>query len=273
MATSLPNDLPDFERPPVIETVLSVQFQPLHDFRTAYFGLFWNRIRGTYPSTEERLALEPALEQFPEPARRRLEVQFPISERPPLPRVWYVHRTGNELLQVQPDRFIRNWRKTGDGDTYPRYEAVRQGFDRDFQDFQDFLSEEELGAIAVNQCEVTYVNHIVAGEGWTTHGELDKVFTVWTPTSGDFPGDAEDASVHARFPIRSAAGAPIGRLHVEIQAAIREADGAPMFVANFTARGMIGQSTEFFDLGRESIVKSFAALTTPEMHKIWKRRR
>ena len=29
-----------------------------------------------------------------------------------------------------------------------------------------FLAEEKLGVIKVNQCEVTYVNHIVSGEGW-----------------------------------------------------------------------------------------------------------
>ncbi|MCC7342477.1 MAG: TIGR04255 family protein [Bryobacterales bacterium] len=273
MVPPLANDLPDFERPPVAETVLSVQFQRLENFRAAHFGLYWNRIRSTYPATEERLALEPVFERFAEPVRRKLEVQFPILEKPPLPRVWYVHDTKNELLQLQSDRFIRNWRKTGDGDSYPRYEAVRQRFDQDFQDFQAFLAEEDIGTVAVNQCEVTYVNHIVAGEGWSSHGELDRVFTMWSSPSGDFPGVAEDASVHARFPIRSVEGEPIGRLHVGIQAAIRESDGTPMFVVNLTARGMLGQSTEFFDLGRESIVRSFVTLTTPEMHNIWKRRR
>ncbi len=273
MITAQADDRPDFESPPVIETVLSVQFQPLGSMRAAHFGLFWNQIRDRYPTTEERPALDPVVERFPEPVRRRLGVQLPVLETPPLPRVWFFHRSHNELLQLQADRFVRNWRKTGDGDAYPRYEKVREWFDHDFLEFQDFASREKLGAIEVNQCEVTYVNHIVAGEGWTSHEDIDKVLTVWKQPSAPFPGKAEDTTFHARFPIKDAAGHPVGRLHVDVQAAVRNADSKPMFVLNLTARGMVGKSTEFFDLGRERIVRSFAALTTAEMHRVWKRRR
>ena len=45
-----------------------------------------------------------------------------------------------------------------------------------------------------------------------------------------------------------------------------------MYLFHLTARGQIGESFEFFDLGRRWIVKSFAALTTPEMHKVWIRK-
>lgn len=268
-----PNDLPDFENPPVIETVLSAQFHPLSQMRAAHFGLFWNQIRDRYPKTEERSPLDTVVERFPEPVKRRLALEFPIQETPPLPRFWFVHRNENELLQVQADRFIRNWRKTGEGDAYPRYERVREWFDRDFLEFQDFASRENLGAIEVNQCEVTYVNHIMAGDGWTSHEDLDKVLTVWTQPVAPVPGRAEDAILHARFPIKDAAGRPVGRLHVDVQAALRNADAKQMFVVNLTARGMLGSSTEFFDLGREWIVRSFTEITTAEMHKVWKRRR
>jgi hypothetical protein len=46
-----------------------------------------------------------------------------------------------------------------------------------------------------------------------------------------------------------------------------------MFVLNLTARGLLGKSTEFLDLGREWIVRSFAEMTTTEMHEVWKRKR
>jgi uncharacterized protein (TIGR04255 family) len=273
MVTEQPNDRPDFECPPVIETVLSAQFQPLSQMRAAHFGLFWNQIRDRYPKTEERPALDPVVEKFPEPVRRRLGVQFPILETPPLQRCWFIHQDENELLQVQADRFIRNWRKKADGDAYPRYEKVKERFDEDFLEFQDFAFREKLGDIEVNQCEVTYVNHIVAGDGWTSHEDLDKVLTVWTNPGAAFPGKAEDAAFHARFPIKDAAGHLVGRLHLDVQAAVRNADGKPMFVLSLTARGMLGKSTEFFDLGREWIVRSFAEITTTEMHEVWKRRR
>ncbi len=273
MTTVQPQDRPDFENPPVIETVLSVQFRPLGAMRVAHFGLLWNQFRDRYPTTEERPTLDPVVERFPEPVRRRLGLHLPLVETPPPPRVWFVHRSQNELLQVQTDRFIRNWRKTGDGDAYPRYEKVREWFDHDFMKFKHFASQEDLGPIEVNQCEVTYVNHIVAGDGWTSHEDIDKVLTVWRQPGTPIPGRAEDATFHARFPIKDATGLPVGRLHVDVQAAFRNSDSKPMFVLNFTARGMLGTTTEFFDLGREWIVRSFATMTTEEMHQVWKRRR
>src|ERR1035438_5436431 len=214
--TSRPVDLPDFANPPVAEVVLSVQFEALSRMRAAHFGLFWARIRDRYPRTEERPALEPVVERFPEPARRRFDVQFPILEVPPMPRVWFFHRTENELLQVQTDRFVKNWRKAGQGDAYPRYEKVREWFEQDFGEFREFASSEDLGSIDVNQCEVTYVNHIVSGEGWASHGDLDKVFTMWRYPQGTFPGKAEDGVFHARFPIRDRKRTRLNSSHLGI---------------------------------------------------------
>ncbi len=272
MVATRPGDLPDFGNPPVVETVLSVQFEPLSQMRAAHFGLFWGQIRGRYPKTEERPSFDSAIERFPEPARRRLGLQFPVLEVPPLPRFWFIHGNENELIQLHPDRFIKNWRKSGEGDAYPRYEKVRDWFEQDFREFQGFVKKEKLGSIEVNQCEVTYVNHIVAGEGWGGHEDLDKVFTVWRHPAATIPGKAEDAVFHARFPIRDGSGHPVGRLHTDVQAALRNSDGKPMFVFNLTARGYLGRSTEFLDLGREWIVRSFAEMTTKEMHRVWERR-
>ena len=272
MVAARPGDLPDFANPPVVETVLSVQFEPLSQMRAAHFGLFWGQIRERYPKTEERPSLDPVIERFPEPAPRRVGFQFPVLEVPPLPRFWFIHRNETELIQLQADRFIKNWRKSGEGDSYPRYEKLRGWFEQEFEEFQKFVKKEMLGSIEVNQCEVTYVNHIVSGEGWGSHEDLDKVFALWSHLASPIPGKAEDAAFHARFPIRDGSGQPVGRLHADVQAALRIPDGKPMFVLSLTARGYLGQSTEFFDLGREWIVRSFAEMTTKEMHRVWGRR-
>ncbi len=173
--------------------------------------------------------------------------------------------------ETTPVNVIRNWR-SGRRDAYPRYENVKSRFDEDFKAFQDFASREKLGPIEVNQCEITYVNHIAAGEGWDSHEDLDKVLRIWNHPGVACPGSPEDVGLHVRFPMKDAAGAPIGRLHVDLQAAVRNSDGRQIYVLNLTARGMIGKSTEFFDLGREWIVRTFAEITTPEMHKIWGRK-
>jgi uncharacterized protein (TIGR04255 family) len=264
--------LPDFEKPPVVETVLSVQFEPLIQMRAVHLGLLWQEFRDKLPRTEERPPLEPLIERFPEPTRLRLGLQLQALDTPPIPRFWFLNEEGTELVQVQPDRFIRNWRKVGVGDLYPRYPMVKSAFEADFNRFLGFVAERKLGVVRLNQCEVTYVNHIIAGEGWTTYQDVDRIFTIWHQPADFPPGNAEDLTFHARFPIPGSNGKPIGRLHAELQPAVLTSDGRQMYVLNLTARGQIGESIDFFDLGREWIVKSFAALTTPDMHRIWRRR-
>ena len=88
--------------------------------------------------------------------------------------------------------------------------------------FLPSLLDENLGAVKINQCEVTYVNHIVAGEGWSDWDEIDKVFTFrMLPPAVPYPGQAEDISFRARFPILGPTKEWIGRLHVDVQPAIR----------------------------------------------------
>jgi len=267
--TGRPPDLPDFSRPPVVETVLSVQFDRLTAARSAHFGLYWKEVLNRFPKTEERAELQPAIERQPDLPPSAVGIQFEALEAPPTPRFWFANEGGTELIQLQRDRFIKNWRKVGEGDEYPRYEHVREGFERDFSDFRNFVSSHDLGAIRITQCEVSYINHIVAGEGWKTHADIGKVFTVWQQPTVAFPGVAQDVTFRARFPILDSGGAFAGRLHATMQSVVRLTDGVPMFVLDLTARGQVGEGTDFFDLGREWIVRSFKELTTPEMHQVW----
>jgi uncharacterized protein (TIGR04255 family) len=273
MVTTRPLDLPDFSRPPVVETVLSVQFDRLSAFQSAHFGLYWSKIHRKFPKTEEHGELPPQIEHPPDSPQPIVGFQFEALEAPPMPRVWFVDREGTQLIQVQRDRFIKNWRKIGEGNLYPRYERVRAGFDQDFKVFSQFVSHNQLGTIRVNQCEVTYINHIFSGVGWKAHAEVDKVFTVWRQLPSAFPGQAQDVAFRARFPISDPARGFIGRLHVSLQPVMRVSDGLPMFLLELSARGLVGEGVDFFSIGREWIVRSFAELTTPTMHEIWGRRK
>lgn len=269
---SRPKDLPEFDNPPVVETVLSVQFEKLNEMRVGHFGLFWSQIKSRFPHTEERGTLEASIEAFPPKPGRGVGIKVESYERPPLPRVWFVSDDGNSLIQLQSDRLIRNWRKVGAGDAYPRYETVRQSFQEDFDHFLSFTRSNGLGEPSVNQCEITYVNHIVAGEGWSGLSEFEKVFRFLRSPESLVPGAPEDVSSHTRFQISDDQGRPVGRLHVELQPGIQKTDQAPLYRFSLTARGLIGNGLDFFDLGRDWIVRSFTELTTTEMHRIWKRR-
>lgn len=265
--------LADFYNPPVVETVLSLQFEKLTAMQSVHLGLFWRRMKDRYPKTEDRPALPSVIERFPEPVPRGGRLQFEAVELASLPRVWLLNGPETEIIQVQNDRFIKNWRKAGIEDPYPHYEPViKPAFELDFAEFRSFVAEEKLGSIKVNQCEVTYVNHIIGDEGWEGLGEIGRVFRFWNQLPTTVPGLPEDFGIHIRFPITDDRSSPIGRLHVDVQPAVRAVDNRQMYVMNLTARGQYGTGFEFFDIGRKWIVKSFEELTTENMHQIWRKK-
>lgn len=140
--------LADFEDPPVVETVLSVQFERLTAVQTVHLGVFWHRVKHRFPKTEERPALPQAVERFPGSDTRGARILFEAVEIPIPPRVLLLNSEGSEMIQLQNDRFVKNWRKADDMGQYPHYEPViRPGFERDLGEFQSFVKEEKLGEI------------------------------------------------------------------------------------------------------------------------------
>ncbi len=270
--------LPDFDNPPLTEVALSVQFEPLEQLRTPQIGLLWAEFRSRFPVTEEHAPLDPVVERFGVPRTAGPEVRLQMLESPPLPRVWFVNPTGTELVQVQKDRFIHNWRKSDKDDKYPRYEPIRDTFRSELETFRAILTREQFGDLSINQCEVTYVNHIVAGDGWKAHGELGNVLTVFSAAYSDSNlAEPEDVRLGMRYVLRNEQNEPLGRLHVSVQSVFRRSDSQPMIALALTARvrpasDQLDDSIRCLDFGRDAIVRAFASITTPEMHKIWGRK-
>ena len=261
--------MPHFGSPPVIETLLGVQFSPLAGFSMAHFGLYWSRVRSKYPDQEIKPPLVPVLEEEQRPVGGpALGLQL-VSE--PEARCWLIDASATQLVQIQRDRFIRNWRRVRADDRYPRYETLKPLFSEDWGQFVDFLGQEGLGVPEINQCEVTYINHIEVGAGWETFGQVDKVVSLVTTGSQRFLPEPEMLTLEARYPMPEG-----GRLRVMMQPAIRRQDAKEVLQLTLTARGRprrpeLGASLEWFDLGHEWIVRGFTDLTTAAMHTIWRR--
>lgn len=267
--------LPDFEHPPVVEIALGVQYARLPRLTTSSVAKFWLRVRDRFPNWEERRPLPPALEWFglPQPPSVSFEVGFGPGVPPS--RALFVDASGAGLLQLQQDRFVRNWRKVGAGEQYPRYPAIRAGFAESLDLLQSFVDDEDLGELVPNQCEVTYVNHIPAGEGWSSHSEAGEVLEPYGGgLSDEFLGRPESMDLNLRFVFSDDEGNPVGRLHVSSRSAFRNEDGLPMVILTLTARGRPAGQTrdavlEWLDLGRVQVVRGFKSVTTPKMHRIW----
>lgn len=264
----------DFARPPVAETILSVQFVELRELSIAHFGLFWADVRSRYPRHEVKPPLTPIVEDFsglPGP-ESGFGIQF---GNEPDARCWFIDETSTQLIQVQRDRFIRNWRKQHlDDEEYPRYDALRPRFADDWARFVAFLEREGLGRPDVNQCEVTYINHIERGLGWDSLGEAHKVFSILRThrEPREILPDPEAIVFNARYVMPRHRG----RLHVAAQPAVRRIDGKQILQLTLTARGKPDSSSPedilaWFDEGHDWIVHGFVDVTTPAMHEIWGR--
>jgi uncharacterized protein (TIGR04255 family) len=274
------SSFPEFELPPVVEVAISLQFKPLDLLRTPHLGLLWEGFRREgYSRIEDHGELEPTYEEFGTKPAPRVGVRIQtFDDAPPLPRVWFLNEAQNELIQVQRDRLIVNWRQGAQATKYPRYVNIIKRFRSSLAILTQFAVAEKLGSIAPTQCEVTYVNHMPSGLGWSTHAELDQVVTTWgNRYSDDYLDIPEDVGFTIRYKMNDQQGNPLGRLHVAFQSAYRTTDGLPIFVMNMTARGKPAPADldgvfRLFDREHEWIVRGFASITTTHMHDLWRRK-
>lgn len=262
-----------FKHAPVIETVLSIQFAPIPGFSIAHFGLYWSHIRNEFPRTEIKPPILHLVEDLSKEGPIQNVPSFLNWPTEQMIRCWFLDERGSSFVQLQPDRLLYNWQQIETVDVYPRYAKVRSNFLTEWLRFCSFLEKERLEQPRVDQCEVTYVNHILYGAGWNSFGELDKVVSLWSgQSSGDFLRAPEKVSVNVQYIMPEGRG----RLYVSLQPVIRKKDAKEVLQLNLTARGapLSSQTDDVFrwlDLGREWVVKGFTDFTTPEMHRLWGR--
>jgi len=269
--------LPSFERPPVVETVLGVQFKPLSRFGNAHLGAFWKHLGGEWckllgkdwSQLSDAPTLEPRFERFEgTEAWAQLGSAFRLTGDPSA-RLQIRSATGDAMIQLQNGRLHYNWLGKGGGD-YPRYKNVRPQFDELLRGFKGFVSSEGLGELVPNQWEITYVNHMPKGSVWSTPSD-------WASVLVGLPGVwAEPSAVR----LESFGGAwhfqidpQRGRLHVEIRhTRAGSAEGPEVLRLTLTARGPASDDRalgEGLNLGREAIVTTFQEITSARAHEYW----
>jgi len=264
----MPSALPDFENPPLDEVAASIQFEPLRNFHAAHLGLYWARVRSRYPATEDQPPLAHTVEQAePGPAVANLAFRTGM----PVPRSWFVDATQTQLIQLQSDRLLRNWRRIIGSEIYPRFPGLIREFRQEYEGFLDFARAESLGEVVPNQCELTYVNHIEPGPGLTDLSESGRVFSFWKPGDGTgFLPPPEFVNWQTRYKLADGRG----RMHVEAGPALRGRDMKLILQLSLTARGAPATNSTsdvfaWFDLAHEWIVRGFDELTDPAMHRLW----
>lgn len=261
----------DFESPPIAEVVLGVQFEKLQQLSSVFQGLFWSRVRDRYPNAQDVPPLAPVIEVAEETGPQPIE--FTIGDFV-APRVFMTDASGRQLIQLQGDRFHHNWRRTQEPDAYPHYADIRSSFLDGWKEFGTFCQAEALGRPAVRQYELTYINHIVEGNGWSDAEGMTALFPWFAPTNANVEG-VDMALRDSSFVFRSAVRECQGRLHVAARMGQRVQDKKKVVVFELTVRGapkVLGDDTDmaaWSDQARAVIVKTFAHLTGDSARKTW----
>jgi len=263
----MPRTLPEFDIPPVAETVLGVEFAQLPKFGAAHYGLYWATIKDRFPTHQ----VVPALDTFADEKPSRKGISLQLLSHPPF-RCWFINREQTDLIQVQNDKFLYNWRKVVGSEAYPRFdEYTKPAFEREWNGFTEFLANNQLGVPLIRRFEITYVNHLEKGREWNDLRDVSRITRFLSVPQGTLlqVPQAIESSVQYKF--------DRGTLRIVLQPAIRHADGKEIMQLSLTARVKpVGDGTsevgDSLSLGREWIVKGFTEFTTSEMHSIWRRR-
>lgn len=252
--------LPEFDAPPLFETVFGVRFPKLKGWDVRHFGLYWDQIRADFPRFETKPPLPGPL-----PGSQGEAIAIQLLSEPEM-RCWYLISDGTRLLQVQHDGFFHNWRKVRLDEVYPRYRTIRPSFEREWGRFRRFLEERGIASPNVVECEATYVNHLEKGREWSSIADLREVFR-WF---------GDDAPEPTRLVLRASVAMGEHSLDVGVTPAVRRQDKHEIVQLNLTVKGSPKSSDtqdvmDWMDGARAAIVRGFTDLTTPKMHALWKR--
>ncbi|MCY3018515.1 MAG: hypothetical protein NTW87_05730 [Planctomycetota bacterium] len=267
-----------FDRPPLQETVLGIQFIPMRKFNAAHLGAFWKTLGAEWRDVNGAAALEQQFEYFDARAfagEMGFRLQFGGE---PAARLQIPNAAGDRMIQVQNGRLLYNWLRSGPAvpgptqietrrNAYPHYPEIRGQFDDVLRRFRQFVAAEGFGELAANQWEVTYVNHLPKGTVWNSPGDWAALFPRLPMPAAQLEVAELESMIgewHYHLPGKR------GRLHVQLRHGV--AGKEQVLVLTLTARGPVSQDVPMgagLDIGREAIVRAFKVLTSEAAHLYW----
>lgn len=243
--------LPKYKNPPINEVVFGVQFDKINKFQAPHTGLFWDQLgQDEFPVYETRPPINHVVEKFDNQISQSYNIQ--TFNTPPLPRILYINKINNNLIQLQEDRFLRNWRKTEKDAEYPNFDKLFPEFKETLSVFKKFLKENNLGKMNIDQYELSYINHITLDTIDKSIGNIEKLLP-------DYKCQQKFLPEPEKFEFRKVFRLPEnkGRLHILIKPILK--DNYNFLIMDLTARGFDSAENidEWFELSHKWIVKAF----------------
>lgn len=256
------HQLPDYERPPVVEIVAAVQFQPLRGFGMPEVV----RVAGAL-SGEWRIAdVPPALGRIVEEpsASIQSESMMTFGLGPP-PRAILTSADDRWLAQLQGDRLAVHERKRGERPSFtnvmPKLESLRNDVAKalDANLFEephlaDLVELTYTNRIPVPTAEVANVLRFVSADGVASLGPIDGYNQGFSTSLGS---DAQHFE---------------GRLRV-LAHTERDPDGGDVLQLQLISRRYVGDAPlpDVLERCHRDIVESFTDITDERMHREWGR--
>ena len=139
--------------PPVIEVALAIEFVPIQELGPVGLARLASEWASDYPIMREVPALPPSTLN---PGMGT----FQFMTGPSPSRIWLLTPAGNDLLQIQNDRLIINWRRLDSELVYPGHQDLLTKMRTRWREFIERLSEVGLPSPSPTIAEWTYVNHL-----------------------------------------------------------------------------------------------------------------
>ncbi len=250
-----------FQDPPINELIITTYFNPpISNLRNEHIGIFWSRISNDFPESSQQIPIVGA-EQI-------MDVKNEIS---PMPRYWFISKDKINLLQVQKNAFMLNWRRHEAG--YPRFNvSLKPAFDKYFSMFSEFIrNHTDTSELTIDLCQLTYINVIKRCEFWSGPEDTQHVIPSFSvPDFGDTSQNPPafncsyilDASHDLQLVIKVR----------NIVVSPKSGESEPILIVEIQANGRLGRASKletdpWFDRAHEVINKCFVDMTNPEIQR------
>lgn len=246
-----------FENPPINEVVIGTYFNPpLNGLRSEHIGLFWEKIKKDFPVVQQQ---NPIMQP-----QHSVAVDAEVF---PLPRYWFVGSDEVNLIQIQKNAFLYNWRRRNK--EYPRFhESIKPAFDKWYGIYTDFI-QNEVGEDEPRSdiYELTYINTVEKCDFWAEPRDTVKIIP-------SFSMPLLDSSAPGAIDIHCSC---FPRINQDLQLAVTIRTGSrtqqpdiPVLVFEIKATGRLSQAVksaidEWFTRAHDAIEKCFLDLTSPDV--------
>lgn len=257
-------DLPSFGSPPAVEVVVGVEFLPLPGLGPVKLVGLHELWADKFPKLLEQPALPPTA---PPTSGPQGFIQFQFSLGAPALRLWMLNESEDELLQVQNDRLVLNWRRTlGDDRTYPRYDYLRGIYQDVYAEFREQVAHLNVGTFRPHTAVVSYMNRFEIQADEELKDVIAPLSQTWNLLSNVTP------EISMNVPVMSGDSPNALRGQLAAKASIDSKDRKYGYLEVLTRIGVSdpgGDVLAGLDLAHWSCVDGFDRLTTEKMHQRW----